>query len=109
MNTPMVATSNAGPSAVRNAVELLNQLADGSLSPSTLKRNDPQHSDKMNNKSVSQSCFLPRFHCLSLHFHLPLQIKASPWLLLMLLPLLLPLVLLLWPFHTPSKCRQLDG
>jgi hypothetical protein len=33
MNTPTVATSNAGPSAARNAVKLLNQLADGSLSP----------------------------------------------------------------------------
>jgi hypothetical protein len=87
-NTPTVATSNAGPSAARNAVELLNEVADGSPSP-TLKRHDPRHSDKMNNKIVSQSRFLPRFHCLSLHFYLLLQIKASPWPLLMLLPSLL--------------------
>jgi hypothetical protein len=39
MNTSTVATSNAGPSAARNAVELLDQLADGSLSPTLKQQN----------------------------------------------------------------------
>jgi hypothetical protein len=112
MNTPTVATSNAGPSAARNAVELLNEVADGSLSP-MLKRHDPRHSDKMNNKIVSQSRFLPQFHRLSLHFYLLLQIKASPWPLIMLLlslllsPLLMLLLSLLLsrPFNPPLESR----
>jgi hypothetical protein len=110
MNTPTVATSNAGPSPARNAIELLNEVVNGSLLP-TLKRHDPRHSDKMNNKIVSQSRFSPQFHRLSLHFYLLLQIKASPWPLLMLLPSPLlspsPAPLLSRPFNSPLESRAI--
>jgi hypothetical protein len=69
MNTPMVATSNAGPSILRNSTDLLTLLADGSLSP-TLKGRDLRHSDKMHNKIVSQSCFFLLFSCRSCNLYL---------------------------------------